>query len=149
MATLITRIGNKNGFSLLETMVAMTVLSVVVGASATSLISSYSQIDMQNRRVIATNSAKRILSDMRSIREANQNTDTTPTAFQTAVLTKYPDATELTGSTHCALPNSKVKISYANASTNADPLMPTVTVEWTDLQGRPISTPVSTALTGR
>ena len=149
MATLTITMREKKGFSLLETMMAMTVLAIVVGASATSLISSYSQIDMQNRRVIATNSAKRILSDMRSIRETNPNTDTTPNAFQTAILAKYPNATTLTGTTQCALPNSKVKISYTSASTNSDPLMPTVTVEWTDLQGRPVSTPVSTALTGR
>ena len=141
--------GYNQGFSLLETMAAMTILSIVIGASATSLISSYSQIDMQNRRVIATNSAKRVLAEMRSIRDTNPNTDTTPTAFQTALLTQYPSGKKLTGSTACSLPNSKITITYENASVNADPLVPTVNVEWSDLQGRVITTTVSTALTGQ
>lgn len=135
------------GFSLLELTLAVAMFSGVVGIAATSLISFYVALDMQNLRVVALNHAKGVLNDMRTLRAANPNTDTNTTAFQTAVLTKYPNNTLKAGPT--LLRNSTVRVTYVVASAASNPLIPTVEVRWNDLRGRPATLSISSALTDR
>jgi type II secretory pathway pseudopilin PulG len=135
------------GVTLLELTLAVAIFVVAVGATAQTLVSFYATMDVQNQRVVAINHCRSVLSNMRNLRDGFPNTTTLPNNFQTAVLNAYPAGFEADGPT--GLRQSKVTISYASAQITANPLEPTVTIEWYDLRGHKCQMALSSALTDK
>jgi prepilin-type N-terminal cleavage/methylation domain-containing protein len=143
----LTRMRASQGVTLLELMFAVAIFAAAIGATAQCLVSFYANMDVQRQRVIATNMCRATLSDMRGLRDTYPNTTTLPTNFQTHVLAQFPDNTEITGSS--LLPGSRIKVTYEDPNATANPLVPTVRVQWTDLRGHDVSATVTSALTDR
>ena len=141
------RPSSQEGVTLLELTIAMAIFAVTIGVTAQSLISFYATMDLQHQRNVAVQHCRALLSDMRSVRDAHPNTNDEPTAFQTNMLEQFPDGMEMTGPSE--LSDSIAIIAYENSDTAANPLIPTVTVQWQDLSGREVSASISTAVTDR
>ena len=141
------RRANNQGISLLEVTMSLGIFTGAVVIVAQSLASVYMLQDLQRQRTIAIQQCRAVLSDMRSIRDANPNSATSPTNFQTKVLAAYPNNTTKTGPAN--LKNASVKVVYENSTPTSNPLVATVTVQWQDLVKRTMSANVSSALTDR
>lgn len=137
--------GNCSGVTLLEITFAVAIFAVAVAVAAQSLISFYANMDLQNQRIVATNHCRAIFSDMRNIRAANPNTPTNPNNFQNNVLAAYPNGSVSAGPTQ--LTGAQVTVTYENPSQLANPLIPTVRIDWQDLRGHPVNITMSTAIT--
>jgi len=133
------RLKAKQGVTLLELTIAMAVFTVVLGATAQSLISYYVALDTQNQRHTAVRNCTGIVSNMRDVRDAN------PDDFPDAIVALWPDDAEVEGAG--SLPQEVITIDYVNP--NANPLEFTVRSRWVDLRGRPVTLAVSTMLTDR
>jgi len=138
---------SNEGVSLLELTLAVAIFVIAVGAAAQALVSFYVTMDMQNQRVVAINHCRSALSNMRNLRDTFPNSATAPNNFQNAVLAAYPAGVETDGP--AALSNSKVTVSYEDANPTANPLVPTVRVEWRDLRGRTCALSLSSAISDR
>ena len=138
---------SSEGVTLLELTIAVAIFVVAVGAAAQILVSFYVTMDMQSQRVVAINNCRSLLSDMRNLRDAFPNSATNPTNFQSAVLAKYPPGANLDGP--AGLTGASVTVNYEDSNPTANPLAPTVTVEWRDLRGRTCTISLSSAITDR
>ena len=138
---------SSEGVSLLELTLAVAIFVIAVGAAAQALVSFYVTMDMQNQRVVAINHCRSALSNMRNLRDTFPNSATAPNNFQNAVLAAYPAGVETDGP--AALSNSKVTVSYEDTNLTANPLVPTVRVEWLDLRGRTCALSLSSAISDR
>lgn len=127
------------GVTLMELTMAVALFSVVLGATAQSLISYYVALDTQNQRHTAIRNCTGIVSNMRDVRDAN------PESFPEALTSVWLDETEVAGVG--TLPQEVVTVDYVDP--NANPLEVTVTSEWVDLRGRPMTVSVTTLLTDR
>lgn len=134
----------RDGFALLELTLAVGIFIVVLGVAAQSLILFYAAMDMQKQRTIAVNECRTVLSQMRAIRSTNPNSEDDPANFQDAVLSQYPDGATVAGPAN--LRNSEMTVTYEDPSANANPLVPTVTLQWVSLTGREVTVNVSSAL---
>ncbi|NIA12847.1 MAG: prepilin-type N-terminal cleavage/methylation domain-containing protein [Nitrospiraceae bacterium] len=137
----------ERGFTLLELTLAVAIFTVVIGVTATCLISFYSTMETEHQRVLAYNHCRSVLSDMRTIRDATPNTSDNPTAFQDALFAMYPDGVEMTGPYE--LSESKVIATYESTDAGTNPIVPTVAVQWNDLRGRQVTVSLSSAITDR
>lgn len=129
---------NREGFTLVELVVAMAVFTMVLGATAQALVSYYAALDFQNQRNTAVRNCTAILSQMREVRDDN------PNDFPGAITDEWPDAGAIDGAG--TLPQETIDVSYVNP--NANPLEVTVRSQWVDLRGRPMTLSVTTMLTG-
>ena len=129
---------NNAGMTLVEVALAMAVFAIVLGAMAQVLISYHTAMDMQSRRTRASQACRAILSEMRTVRNANPNN------FPGSVTERWPDGHEFESD---ELPGYTIGIDYADP--NANPLAVTVSTEWQDLRGRTIVSAVDTLLTDR
>jgi len=137
--------GNCSGVTLLEITFAVAIFAVAVAVAAQSLISFYANMDLQNQRIVATNHCRAIFSDMRNIRSANPNSPSNPNNFQTNILAAYPHDSVSAGPTQ--LTGSQVIVTYENPSQLANPLIPTVEIQWQDLRGHTAVITMTTAIT--
>ncbi|MFO7976503.1 MAG: type II secretion system protein [Candidatus Hydrogenedentota bacterium] len=133
-----TRHGEK-GFTLLELTIGIALFLIILGVVAQGLISYYVVMDAQHQRTAAAQILRGVLADMRVVRDAN------PDAFPGAVCEAYPDGSNVTGPG--LLPNEAIVVTYADDSAN--PLEVTLTLNWTDLRGRPVQETMATLLTDR
>lgn len=131
-----------SGFTLLEIVIAMALFTVAMAVAAQSLASYYVTMDMQQQRVVAVNHCRTVLDQMRSVRNNTPNAASNTATLVNAILAKFPANVNATGPT--TLRNSTVKVTYAD--TNANPLVATVTVSWSDLRGRAMTMAVTSAL---
>ncbi|HRI87864.1 MAG TPA: type II secretion system protein [Candidatus Hydrogenedentes bacterium] len=129
----------EEGFTLVELVIAMAMFTVVLGATAQSLISYYAALDLQNQRHTALRNCTAVISQMREVR------DTSTDDFPDAILDEWPNAGVVAGVG--ALPQEQVTVTYADP--NANPLRVTVQSSWVDLRGRPVAIQVSTMLTSQ
>ncbi len=128
---------NKDGFTLVELMVAMAIFSMVLGATAQALVSYYAALDTQDQRNTATRHCTTVLSQMREARAA-------AATFPGGITTLWPNTGVVAGVS--SLPGEVVQVTYKSAT--ADPLEVTVTSQFRDLRGRTLTVRVSTILTG-
>jgi len=135
------------GVTLLEITIAVAIFAVAIGVAAQVLISFYATMDLQHQRVIAAEHCRGVFSQIRNIRDASPNTSDDPSAFQEAVMAQFPDGEQSTGPYD--LRDATVEVVYESTDTSANPLVPTVTVNWVDLRGRPVSLGITTAITDR
>ena len=132
------------GFALLELTLAVSIFVVVIGIASQALVSFYTCMDLQKQRTVAVNECRSILSEMRALRTTNPNTTEDPINFQSAVLDQYPDGEETDGPDN--LRNARRFVTYEEASADANPLVPTVTIQWTSLTGHTVQVAISSAL---
>lgn len=130
------RCRNSEGLTLLELCVAMAVFSIVLGATAQSLVSYYVALDVQNQRHTAIRNCTTVLSAMRDFRDANQEN------FPDALVTQWPDGQVINGAG--SLPGETITVDYTDPGAN--PLEVTVRSQWNDLRGRPIAVSVTSML---
>ena len=112
---------NKQGFTLIELLFAVAIiLPVLLGAVGLNVY-VFRAAETSRRAMIAVQDAHTVIERIR-------NTSETSLA---QVTTNYPNSQAVSGFSN--LPSEQVVVSYPNAS--ADPLVITVTVNWTDRQG--------------
>ena len=133
------RLRANDGVTLLELTIAMAVFAVILGATAQALISYYVALDAQNQRHTALRNCTGVISNMRDVRDAN------PASFPSAITALWPDGAAVAGAG--SLNQEQVTVDYVNP--NANPLEITVSSQWADMRGRPMSVGVSTILTDR
>jgi prepilin-type N-terminal cleavage/methylation domain-containing protein len=136
-----------SGMTLLEVTLAIAIFAVTMGVASQGLVSFYSTLDMQRLRVIAVNRCLAIFGEMRNLRDANLNTPENPNNFQSNILSRYQDGWE--GAGPIELRNSTISVTYEDGSPTANPLVPTVRIQWEDLRGHVMTLQVSSAITDR
>ncbi len=111
----------KQGFTLIELMIALAIIvPVLLGAIGLNVY--VFRISERSRRVVVA------LEDAHTVIERIRNTSETSLA---QVATTYPSGQAVAGFNN--LPSEQVTVTYPNAA--ADPLVMTVTVNWSDRQG--------------
>jgi prepilin-type N-terminal cleavage/methylation domain-containing protein len=127
---------NTAGLTLLELSMAMAVFSIVLGATAQTLVSYYVALDSQNRRHTAMRNCATVLSNMRTFRDANEED------FPGSLVAQWPAEQPI--NVVRALPGETITVEYVDVA--AVPLAVTVRSRWNDLRGRPMQVSVSTIL---
>ncbi len=140
LAKHLSRLRGEKGMTLLEVSLAMAIFAVVMSVSAQVLLGFSGAMEIQEQRQEAVQHCRAVLTQIR------QDRDTSVLAFPQQITAIWNDGREITDPTIVTLDNEVVTVDYADA--NADPLQVTVTASWTDMQGRPAATSVSTILTG-
>lgn len=125
------------GMTLVELMLAVTIFTVVLGATAHALISYYVALKTQEERVAASQHCVTVINMMRETRRTAEG------EFPDTVVEAYPPDTAVPGVS--GLRNEQVVVAYEDI--DANPLHVTVRSTWRDLRNRPITLAVSTYLT--
>ena len=131
------KLKGKNGFALLELMIAVAVIAVGLLAMLLANTSSRQMGEGMNERMVALQDAHRVV-------ELIRNTSATG-AFPANVTAAYPAGAAVPGLNN--LTNERVTVAYADRT--ADPLDITVTVNWRSRGIRNISTQLRTLVTQR
>lgn len=129
------------GLTLLEVTFAMASLAIVLVGAAQGLVTYHEHMQLQRQRTVALESCRTIISQMRTIRDANVNI----VDFPDPILAVYPDDTAVAGMN--ALTNQQVTVNYTDV--NANPLEVTLNCTWNDLRGRPVNFNMTTMITDR
>ncbi len=127
------------GMTLLEVTFAMASLAIVMAGAAQGLVTYHEHMELQRQRTTAMENCRTIVSQMRTIRDANIND------FPNALLVVFPDETAVAGFT--ALTNQQVTVDYTDPGAN--PLEVNVICTWSDLRGRPINFNMTSLITDR
>ena len=130
---------SKDGFSLLELMIAAALFLIVIGGAAQVLVSYYAAMQSQNFRVAAVGQARGLLHAMRSVRTEN------PNRFPDAILERWPN--NFTRENLPELPGGRLLVTYDDA--NANPLEVTVDVSWNTPGNQRAAMRLTTLLTDR
>lgn len=141
------RNNNARGVTLLELTLAIAIFAITMGVAAQGLVSFYTSLDMQRQRVVAVNQCRSIISEMRTIRDANPNSPDNPNNFQTHILEAYEDGREGPGPVE--LRESILSVTYEDSSPTANPIVPTIRLQWLGLHGHVITQQVTSAITER
>lgn len=127
----------KNGFSLIELMIAAAIFIVALMPLLMLFINYIVFMESCRNRIIASNDARYILEDIR---------DTTPFTNDN-VITNFPQETDLSGNIGPQkLTDETIFVNYANPT--ADPLPILVTVNWQE-RTKPRNLTVTTLMTQR
>lgn len=129
---------DREGFTLVELVMAMAIFTVVLGATAQALVSYYAALDTQNQRNTALRHCAAVISQMRDVRDRSTGN------FPAAITTQWPDGAVIDGAG--TLPREIIDVDYVDP--NANPIEVTVRSQWVDLRGRPMTVSVTTMLTG-
>ena len=127
------------GLTLLEVTFAMASLAIVMAGAAQTLVTYHEHMELQRQRTIALENCRTVVSQIRTIRDANTND------YPDAILAVFPDDGVVAG--FGGLTNQQVVVSYTNVAAN--PLEVTVTCNWSDLRGRPVSFNFTSLVTDR
>jgi prepilin-type N-terminal cleavage/methylation domain-containing protein len=133
------QVKERDGFTLLELTIAVAVLLIVLAGTAQALVSYYVAMDMNDQRHTAMRHCTGVLNQMRNVR------DTNPADFPGAILTAWPDGSEVQNM--ATLPEETITVTYV--SVTANPLAVNVTSQWNDIRGRTLQVSASTLLTDR
>lgn len=126
------------GFTLIELMIALAVLSLVIAGYIQANITAQRNSEEMNERTVAIQDANRIIEEMRTIA-------TSPGTFPSNVVTAYPNNVSSTPFTN--LSGEMVTVSYTDPTEN--PLSATITVAWLSYTGRQNTTSIKTYITQR
>jgi len=127
------------GLTLLEVTFAMASLAIVMAGAAQTLVTYHEHMELQRQRTNALESCRTVISQIRTIRDANTND------FPNAIFAVFPDDMAVPGFT--ALTNQQVSVDYTNPAAN--PLEVTVNCTWSDLRGRPVNFNLTSMITDR
>lgn len=129
------------GLTLLEVTFAMASLAIVLAGAAQGLVTYHEHMDLQRQRTTALESCRTVISQMRTIRDANVNI----VDFPDAITAVFPDNQAVAGVN--ALTNQQLMVNYTNVAAN--PLEVTLTCTWDDLRGRQVNFTMTTLMTDR
>jgi hypothetical protein len=104
-------------------------------------VTYHEHMELQRQRATALESCRTVLSQMRTIRDANANI----AEFPDAILEVFPDGDPVAG--FGALTSQQVVVSYTDTMTN--PLEVNVTCTWDDLRGRGMTFTMTSLVTDR
>jgi len=135
------------GVTLLELTIAVSIFAVTIAVAAQVLVAFYATMDLQQQRVEAANYCRGVFSQMRTIRDTVPNTSEQPNRFQDAVFGEFPEGEQ--DQVPYGLREVMVNLAYESTNGTANPLVPTVTVNWLDMRGRDVSLSLTTAITDR
>jgi prepilin-type N-terminal cleavage/methylation domain-containing protein len=125
------------GFTLMELMIALFVLSLVIAGYIGANVKAQQNTEYMHERTIAIQDANRIIEQMRYVSRTG--------TFPDNVVAEYPQNSTPGGFQN--LPRETITISYA--STTSNPLDVTVTVGWLSYTGRTNSETLRTYITQR
>jgi prepilin-type N-terminal cleavage/methylation domain-containing protein len=125
------------GFTIIELMIALLVLTLMIAAFVGANGSAQRTAEEMHQRTVAIQDANRVIEQMR---------DTSKTGtFPANVTAIYPQNGNVAGIIN--LLDEVITVTYANAAAN--PLVATVTVTWTTYTGRQYTETVETYITQR
>jgi prepilin-type N-terminal cleavage/methylation domain-containing protein len=128
----------ESGFTMIELMVALLVLSTVFVGYISANIIAQRNTETLNERTVAIQDANRVIEQMRTIA-------TSPGDFPDNVTDAYPNNTTPVQLNN--LTNEVATVSYADP--NSNPLITTITVTWLSYTGRPSTLSIQTYITQR
>lgn len=129
----------ESGFTLVETVIALAIVAILMGALAQGLATYHGDLDAAQGRIQAVSDCRTVLADMRRIRFDD------PAAFPGSILDAYPQGSVLAAFT--SLPNQAIVVQYADVQ--ADPLDITVVCTWTNLLGQAMRSELNTLISSR
>jgi prepilin-type N-terminal cleavage/methylation domain-containing protein len=109
---------NQAGFTLVELMIALVVITLVIGGYVGANIAAQRNSEEMHERTIAIQDANRTIEQIRNVSRTG--------TFPSNVTTEFPPNGAVAGFAN--LTNEQVVVSYVNA--NGNPLLATVTVTW-------------------
>lgn len=129
------------GFSLIELVIAFSMLTIVLTGSMQALLQHFQLLRVREELVSASQNCEGLLSEIRRTR------DTAAGVFPGKVVAVFPQngTTPGVGADLTTLSNEQLTVTYVNP--NATPLEITIISNWTDFRGRPMTTRLSTILT--
>lgn len=130
-------LGGQVGFTLVELMIALVVISIVIAGFIGADILAQRNNEEIHERIIAVQDANRIIEQMRNISRTG--------TFPGNVVSQYPDQNAVGGFDH--LNNEQITVSYADAAGN--PLDVTVQVTWLSYSQRAHEEVIRTYITQR
>jgi prepilin-type N-terminal cleavage/methylation domain-containing protein len=125
------------GFTIIELMIALLVLTVMIAAFVGANGAAQRTAEEMNQRTVAIQDANRVIEQMRD----SSKTGT----FPANVVAAYPQDGDAAGIS--SLLDEVITVTYAD--TTANPLVATVTVTWTTYTGRQYTEAVETYITQR
>ena len=128
----------ESGFTMIELMVALLVLSTVVVGYISANILAQQNTETLNERTVAIQDANRIIEQMRTVA-------TSPGNFPDNVTDVFPNNTASAQLNN--LTNEVATVSYADPTSN--PLIATVAVTWLSYTRRPSTLSIQTYITQR
>jgi prepilin-type N-terminal cleavage/methylation domain-containing protein len=132
------RIRSQAGFTIIELMIALLVLTVMIAAFVRANCAAQRTAEEMHQRTVAIQDANRVIEQMR-------NTSKTGT-FPANVAAAYPQNSHVAGISN--LLDEVITVTYTGNTTD-NPLVATVTVTWTSYTGRPFTQTVGTYITQR
>ncbi|MFH1799692.1 MAG: prepilin-type N-terminal cleavage/methylation domain-containing protein [Candidatus Omnitrophota bacterium] len=130
---------NKAGFTIIELMIALLVLTLMIGSYVGANVKAQQNTEEMNERTVALQDANRVIERMRDTSNAES------LSFPSGTVAVYPNDGTIEGFNN--LTDEVVTVSYADESAN--PLDVTVTVTWTSYTGREHTETVKTHITQR
>lgn len=132
---------DKQGLTLLELTVALSIFTIMLGVAAQGLVTAYSSLKVQEQRSEAAHLCRSVLDRMREFRDAHSD------SFPESLMEQWPSGSAIEGieaASQTSLNEYEVTVSYGDPG--ASPLPVTVQVSWKDHQGRPVTFSVSTLM---
>ncbi len=126
-----------SGFTLIELMIALVVVSVLIAGFVGANVMAQHNNEEMHERTLAIQDANRAIEQIRNVSRTG--------TFPSNVVTAYPDTGELEGFDN--LTSETITVSYA--STTANPLDVTVTIAWVSYPQRDNEEVIRTYITQR
>jgi len=128
----------RNGFTLIELMIALVVITLVVGGYIGANVRAQRNTEEMHERTVAIQDANRVIEQMRDVSKTG--------TFPANVVAVYPHNSQVTGISN--LTDEVITVTYTGAVTD-NPLIATITVTWLSYPVRTCSETVQTYITQR
>ena len=129
---------NQTGFTLIELMISLLVLSLIIAGYVGTNIKVQQNAEEMHERTVAIQDANRVIEQMRNTANI--------TPFPKSVTDAYPPTAPVPGINNLA--GEVITVTYAGSTTD-NPLVATITVTWTSYAGRTHTEAVQTYITRR
>lgn len=115
----------KSGFTLIEILLAITLITIVIAAVGASFQYAASLSSFAQNKITAANDAERTMEEVRRVANASGLTGSNSASDSTYW------TTWLSGQTFSGLPSQSVSVTFP-AGTGTDPLQVLVTINWSE-----------------
>lgn len=128
----------QSGFTFIELMIALVVITLVIGGYVGANIMAQRNTEEMHERTVAIQDANRVIEQMRDVSKTG--------TFPANVVAAYPHNGQVAGISN--LPDEVLTVTYTGAVTD-NPLIATITVTWTSYPVRICTETVQTYITQR